>query len=75
MAKNQRNGQRKPRSIGSKKFVPDLGYYLIVTDTKETEKNYTEGLKNSIPQELQRRLVVRVRSVYKELHADRETGC
>ena len=26
---------------------PVLGYYLIVTDTKETEKTYFEGLKTA----------------------------
>lgn len=37
-------------SLGAK--VPELGYYLIVTDTEETEKNYFEGLRGSIPPEL-----------------------
>ena len=37
-----------------------LGYYLIVTDTEETEKNYFEGLRDSIPAELKDRLVIKV---------------
>jgi hypothetical protein len=40
--------------------VPELGYYLIVTDTDETEKNYFEGLRDSIPAELKDRLVIKV---------------
>lgn len=40
--------------------VPELGYYLIVTDTKETEKNYFEELRNNIPQELRNHLVIKV---------------
>lgn len=60
MPKDKRNGQRKPRSIGSKSNAPDLGYYLIVTDTKETEQNYMFGLRDSIPDELKRRLIIKV---------------
>ena len=37
-----------------------MGYYLIVTDTEETEKNYFEGLRDSIPVELKDRLVIKV---------------
>ncbi len=60
MARNQRNGQRKARSIGAKSKTPDLGYYLIITDTKETEQNYMFGLRDSIPEELKRRLIIKV---------------
>lgn len=60
MAKNQRNGQRKVRSIGSKRKSPDLGYYFIVTDTEETEQNYMYGLRDSIPNELRDRLIIKV---------------
>ena len=61
-AKNRggRAGRRRDRNqkVGSR--VPELGYYLIVTDTKETEKNYFKGLKESIPEKLKDRLVVKV---------------
>ncbi len=60
MLKDKRSGQRKARSIGSKSNAPDLGYYLIVTDTKETEQNYMFGLRDSIPNELKRRLIIKV---------------
>ena len=60
MPKDKRNGQRRARSIGSRSNIPDLGYYLIVTDTKETEQNYMFGLRDSIPDELRRRLIIKV---------------
>lgn len=60
MPKDKRNGQRKARSIGSRSNTPDLGYYLIVTDTKETEQNYMFGLRDSIPDELRRKLIIKV---------------
>ena len=40
--------------------VPELGYYLVVTDTKDTEKNYMNGLRDSIPEKLKGKLVVKV---------------
>ncbi len=36
---------------------------MIVTDTEETEKNYFEGLRDSIPEELKYRLVIKVKIV------------
>lgn len=60
MPKPERNGNRKNREQLSKRRIPKLGYYFIVTDTKETEQNYMYGLRDSIPQELQRKLVIKV---------------
>lgn len=61
MSKQERNGQRKSRAQLSRHRSPELGYYIIVTDTKETERNYMYGLRDSIPKELQRRLVIKVK--------------
>lgn len=60
---DRRAGKRRDRDkrIGTR--VPELGYYLIVTDTEETEKNYFEGLRNSIPFEMKDRLVIKVEKV------------
>lgn len=55
-----RAGKRRDRNKRVGARVPDLGYYLIVTDTEETEKNYFEGLRDSIPPDLKDRLVIRV---------------
>lgn len=60
MDRNSRKGLRKPRESFAKKHTPHLGYYIIVTDTKETEHNYLTGLRDSIPQELQRNLVIKI---------------
>lgn len=43
-----------------KRRIPELGYYFIVTDTKETEQNYMFGLRDSIPPDLQGKLVIKV---------------
>ena len=40
MPRVERNGKRKTRDQLSKQRIPELGYYFIVTDTKETEQNY-----------------------------------
>lgn len=56
----ERNGKRKTREQLSKRRTPELGYYFIVTDTKETEQNYMLGLRDSIPKELQGKLVIKV---------------
>ena len=46
MPRVERNGKRKTRDQMAKRRVPELGYYFIVTDTKETEQNYMLGLEN-----------------------------
>lgn len=57
---DRRAGKRNDRNRRLNTRVPELGYYLIVTDTEETEKNYFEGLRDSIPSELKNRLVIKV---------------
>ena len=57
---DSRAGKRKDRNARYATREPILGYYLIVTDTEETEKNYFEGLKNSIPREIRDRIVIKV---------------
>lgn len=59
MAKAERNGKRKSRAAFQTRR-PDLGHYYVVTDTRETEKNYIQGLRDSLPDEFQKRIVVRV---------------
>ena len=59
MARADRNGKRKNRELATRR-VPDLGYYIIVTDAKETERNYLYGLRDSLPKELQGRIVIKV---------------
>ena len=59
MAKGERLGRRKKREFATRR-VPDLGYYIVVTDAKETEKNYLYGLRDSLPEELRGRIVIKV---------------
>lgn len=59
MAKKDHCGNRTQR-MNRLQRVRDLGHYLIVTDTKETEGNYITGLKNTLPKSLQGRLVIKV---------------
>lgn len=60
MPKEDRNGNRKRRSE-SKKRKLRLGYYYIISDTKETEKNYFEGLRDSVPQDLRGHIKIEVK--------------
>lgn len=46
------------RKISSRE--PELGYYLIITDTEATEKNYFEGLKEKIPEVFNDKIVIKV---------------
>lgn len=55
-----RTGKRKTREQLSKRRVPELGYYLIVTDTEKTEENYMKGLRDAIPKSLQGKIVIKV---------------
>jgi len=57
---DSRAGKRKDLNDRYATREPILGYYLIVTDTEETEKNYFEGLKKSIPPEMRDRIVIKV---------------
>lgn len=60
MGRAKRSGRRKSREELSKGRVPQLGYYYIMTDTDQTEKNYLEGLRDAIPDELKRKIVIKV---------------
>lgn len=57
---HDRSGKRKTRDQLPKRHAPELGHYFIVTDTAETEKNYLYGLRDTIPKELQKKLVIKV---------------
>lgn len=60
MGREDRRGKRKSRSEIHEKRIPQLGYYYIVTDTDQTEKNYLEGLRDSIPNDLKGKIVIKV---------------
>jgi hypothetical protein len=56
----ERSGRRKTREQFAKRRIPELGYYFIITDANETEQNYMLNLRDSIPKELQGKLVIKV---------------
>lgn len=60
MARKDRTGNRKPRNTRSGQRVPEMGYYHIVTDTKETERCYFTGLRDSLPVNLKQKLIIKV---------------
>lgn len=60
MARKDRTGNRKPRDQKRPCKVPELGYYLIVTDTEATERNYFYGLRDALPESVRNRLVIKV---------------
>ena len=60
MAKKDRTGNRKPREQRKQYKVPELGYYLIVTDTEATERCFFTGLHQALPEEVRNKLVIKV---------------
>jgi hypothetical protein len=60
LSKGERKGKRHDRTQRAFKRVPKLGYYVVVTDTKATEKNYLYGFRDSIPSSLRNKLVIKV---------------
>ena len=60
MARKDRMGNRKTRDQRSKRRIPEMGYYLVVTDTEATERCFFTGLHNSLPEEMKQKLVIKV---------------
>ena len=60
MARKDRNGSRKSRDQRSLRRIPEIGYYLVVTDTDATERCYFNGLYNSLNEETKDKLVIKV---------------
>lgn len=54
------SGRRLSREMRMRKRLFQLGYYLIVTDTKCTEKAYFEGLRYSLPKEIMNNISLKV---------------
>lgn len=60
MSSVNRNGKRKLRSELTNRRKPELGYYLIVTDTEGTERVYFNGLRDSIKETVGDKLIIKV---------------
>lgn len=59
MTSNSRDGSSRRSRNTLHRREPDLGYYLIVTDTEHTEENYFLGLRDLLPKELHGRIVIK----------------
>lgn len=53
MARKDRTGNRKTREQRQPLKIPELGYYLVVTDTEATERCYFQGLHKELPKDIQ----------------------
>ncbi len=42
------------------RYVPEMGYYLVITDTEATERFFFTGLHDSLPPNMQKKLVIKV---------------
>ena len=60
MAKKDRIGSRKTRKQRKQFKMPELGYYLIVTDTEATERCFFNGLHQALPEDVRDKLVIKV---------------
>lgn len=60
MARKDRTGNRKTRDQRSKRRVPEMGYYLVVTDTEGTERCFFNGMHDSLPDDMKKKLVIKV---------------
>lgn len=60
MAKKDRTGNRKNREQSKRFRVPELRYYLIVTDTEATERYFFTGLHQDLPGDVRNRVVIKV---------------
>lgn len=60
MGKKDRTGNRKTRDQRKRFKVPELGYYLIVTDTEATERCFFNGLHQALPENVRNKLVIKV---------------
>lgn len=60
LARKDRTGNRTTREQRAIRRIPEMGYYLVVTDTEATERCYFTGLHNSLPLDVQHKLVIKV---------------
>lgn len=60
MARKDRTGNRKTREQRTTRRIPELGYYLVITDTEATERCFFTGLKNSLPDSVKKKMVIKV---------------
>lgn len=59
MVDNQRTGKREKRYKKENSLSYRQNYYLIVTDTEKTERNYIEGLKESLQEDSRSKIAIK----------------
>lgn len=60
MARKDRTGKRITRDQRATKRIPEMGYYLVVTDTEAIERCYFNGLHDSLSADMKSKLVIKV---------------
>lgn len=60
MARKDRTGNRKTRDQRLMRRIPEMGYYLVVTDTEATERCFFTGLHDSLPKDMRKKLTIKV---------------
>lgn len=60
LARKDRTGNRTKREHRTVRRIPEMGYYLVVTDTEATERCYFTGLHKSLPSRIKHKLVIKV---------------
>ena len=61
MARKDRTGNRKTREQRQPLKIPELGYYLVVTDTEATERCYFQRLHKELPKDIQNKCMLQRR--------------
>ena len=74
MARKDRTGNRKTREQRQPLKIPELGYYLVVTDTEATERCYFQGLHKELPKDIQNKLVIKVVETKTRVMIDKVEG-
>lgn len=60
MARTDRVGNRKPRVSKKNMRIPEMGYYIVVTDAEGTEPCFFNGLHKDLSTEDKDKLVIKV---------------
>ena len=58
--KDDRLGKRKSRNQGGNLREYEMGYYLIITDTDQTERCYFQGIKELLPISLKNKIEIQI---------------
>lgn len=71
MAREDRMRERKARDRRKNIRVPELGYYLIVTDTEATERLFFMGMRDSLPEDIKKKIVIKVEETRTRMMIDK----